>query len=126
VGAATGIAVGLQFDGFTKVATFIPIYLVLSEILRRWFGDRRGPRRVYATTLDPHLGKQVLASLTLWGVPMAIAFSGITILQTTGRPALLAIMVGVVIIVSAIASALLGAVVYLTRRVELLERDRRE
>jgi hypothetical protein len=125
IGTITGVVLGLQFHGAMRFGIFVGAFLVVSSALRYLFLSRLAPNQLYPTLFDAGLMPHLLLGLLGWGVPMGMAFSGVTMLMENDIPALIVIgLVGIAIVLSALGGLAVGACTYLMRRLLDRQKDR--
>lgn len=115
--ALVAFLVAAQLSGSTQSVAFIIVFLVTSQLPLTVL--RRAGKRIYPVALDANLGRQIVASALLWGVPMGMMFSAGLALDTFGlrmamalKIALLAAVMGL----SVVAGAAMGAFLYVIFR----------
>ena len=64
-----------------------------------------------------HLGRQIVAAMLLWGVPMGMMFSAGMVLDTLGHPMKMALMIAVAMGISLVGGAAFGVLIYVIVRV---------
>jgi hypothetical protein len=106
--------VATQVTAAMQTPALIVVFLVVSQTILTF--RRRPGQRVYPRSFDPNLGRQVVAGVLLWGVPMAMAFSAGMVLDSMGRPAEMALKVALVLSVSLIGGAGFGVLIYVALR----------
>lgn len=113
--SVVALLVATQLDASMQTTAFIVVFIAVSQLILTF--RRRAGRRIYPRSLDAHLGRQVVAGILLWGIPMGMMFSAGMVLDQTGLPAKMALMVGAVLGISLIAGAAFGVLVYVMLRV---------
>lgn len=114
LGAAAGLLVATQLEGSTQTAAFIVVFVAVSQLVLTL--RRRAGQRIYPRSFDAKLGRQVVAGVLLWGIPMGMMFSAGMVLDSMGFPAQMAIKVVAVLGVSLIGGAAFGVLIYAVMR----------
>ena len=112
--SAAALLVAMQLKGSAQTTAFICVFLVVSQLILTL--RRRAGQRIYPRSFDANLGRQVLAGVLLWGVPMGMMFSAGTVLDSIGHPAQIVLMLAVVLVISLIGGAALGVMIYVILR----------
>jgi hypothetical protein len=112
--SAAALLVAMQLKGSTQTTAFIVVFLVVSQFILTL--RRRAGRRIYPRSFDANLGRQVVAGVLLWGIPMGMMFSASMVLDSMGLPALMALKVAAVLGISLIGGAASGVLIHVTLR----------
>lgn len=114
--AVTGIALGLQLEGFPRSGAFLIVYGVMAPILSQLLTNRRATETLYPALAEPRFGRLLIVGLTGFAPFMALCFTGFAILGSMNRPILMAAEIGVVVVICAVGGLCFGAFLYLVRR----------
>ena len=114
VATAAALLVAKQLTEAMQSTAFIVVFIVVSQVILSF--RRRAGQRIYPRSLDPNLGRQVVAGILLWGVPMGMMFSAGMVLDSIGFPALMALKVAAALGISLIGGAGLGVLIYVMLR----------
>lgn len=112
--SAAALFVAMQLKGSTQTTAFIVVVLGVSQLILSV--RRRAGRRIYPRSFDASLGRQVLAGVLLWGVPMGMMFSAGMVLDSIGHPAQMALKAAIMLGVSLIGGAVFGVLIYVMLR----------
>ncbi len=112
--SAAAFLVAMQLNGSTQIAAFIVVFLVVSQSILTL--RRRAGQRIHPQSFDANLGRQVVAGVLLWGVPMGMMFSAGMFLDSMGLSTLIALKVAAVVTVSLIGGAALGVLIHAMSR----------
>jgi hypothetical protein len=102
-----GIVIAFLLPPSQRSFIFFATAVIIPFILRVLLIRRLMPSRLYAVT--PTIGDRMMLTPLNWGVPMAIIFSGFTILELWNEPILAAGIIACIWIVIGIGSLALGA-----------------
>jgi hypothetical protein len=123
IGGLVGFSVGLALDGSLRFPSFVIVFLAVSFFLMQRLSPGQGPLQGRALTSHPRLSMAMASGVLLWGVPMAILFSGMAILEPKGTPMFKLIFVGIMIVVGGLGGLAFGALLHLIRRLSEPEQD---
>ena len=112
--AAAALLVAMQLEGSTQTTAFIVVFIVVSQLVLAF--RRRAGRQIYPRSFDANLGRQVVAGVLLWGVPMGMMFSAGMGLDSMGLPGLMALKLAAVLGVSLIGGAAYGVLIHVMLR----------
>ena len=126
LGAATGTAIGLQFQGPAQLLASLVGSLVPALLLQQLFFLWKSPAKLNPTIFDAKLGRQLVAGMLLWGVPFGILFSVVWALDSIDRPAHMALGIAITMAISIPGGLFFGASIYLVKRLENPEQSRRD
>jgi hypothetical protein len=108
--SAAALMIATQLKGPTQTAAFIVVFLVVSQFILTL--RRRAGQRIYPRSFDANLGRQVVAGVLLWGIPMGMMFSAGMVLDSMGNPAQMLLKVAAVLGISLIGGAAFGVMTY--------------
>jgi hypothetical protein len=107
--SAAALVVATQLKGPMQATAFIVVFLVVSQLILML--RRRAGQQIYPRSFEANLGRQVVAGVLLWGIPMGMMFSAGMVLDPIGRPAQMALEVAAVLGVSLIGGAAFGVLI---------------
>lgn len=112
--SVTALLVAMQLRGTMQTPAFMIVLVVVSQLILTL--RRRAGQRIYPRSFDANLGRQVVAGILLWGIPMAMMFSAGMFLDSMKHPAQLVLKVLVVLGVNLIAGAGYGVLIHVMLR----------
>ncbi|MGY4508750.1 hypothetical protein [Bradyrhizobium sp. USDA 3650] len=113
--SAAALLVAMQLKESMQTTAFIVVFIAVSQLILPL--RRRAGRRIYPRSFDANLGRQVVAGVLVWGIPMGMMFSAGMVLDAMGRPAQMALMIAAVLGISLIGGAAFGVLIYVMLRV---------
>lgn len=119
--SVTALLVAMQLRGTMQTPAFMIVLLVVSQLILTL--RRRAGQRIYPRSFDANLGRQVVAGILLWGIPMAMMFSAAMFLDSMKHPAQLVLKVLVVLGISLIAGAGYGVLIHVMLRLAEAKRS---
>jgi hypothetical protein len=114
VAAVSALLVATQLEGSMQTTSFIVVFIVVSQVILSL--RRRSGQRIYPRSLDANLGRQVVAGILLWGIPMGMMFGAGMLLDPMEFPALIALKAAAVLAISLIGGAAFGVLVHILLR----------
>jgi len=118
--SAAALLVATQLKGSTQTAAFIVVFLVVSQFVLTL--RRRAGQRIYPRSFDANLGRQVVAGVLLWGIPLGMMFSADMILDSMGLPAQMALKVVAALGISLIGGGAFGVLIHVMLRLAEVRR----
>jgi hypothetical protein len=112
--AIAAFAVALQVQPTMQSAAFIFTFLIVSQLPLLLL--RPKAQRIFPIALDAQLGRQLVAGILLWGIPMGIMFGAAMALNSLGHPPEIAIKSAVALPLGAVGGAAVGLLMYVSRR----------
>ena len=118
--SVAALLVAMQMERSTQTAAFIVVFIVVSQLIL--IIRRRPGQRIYPRSFDANLGRQAVAGILLWGIPMGMMFSTALALDSIGLPAQMGLVTrialgaAVAMGVSVIGGAAFGALIYVLLR----------
>jgi hypothetical protein len=112
--SAAAVLVAMQLKGSTQTSAFIVVFLAVSQFILTL--RRRAGQRIYPRSFDANLGRQVVAGVLLWGIPMGMMFSAGMVLDLMGLPTQMALKVAAVLGISLIGGAAFGVLIHVMLR----------
>jgi hypothetical protein len=112
--SVAALLVATQLNRSTQNTAFIVVFLVVSQSILTF--RRRAGQRIYPRSFDANLGRQVVAGILLWGVPMGMMFSAGMVLDAMGLRIQIALGVALALAISLIGGAMFGVLIYVVLR----------
>jgi hypothetical protein len=114
------LLVATQLQRSMQNAAFIVVVLAVSQFILTL--RRRAGQRIYPRSFDANLGRQVVAGVLLWGIPMGMMFSAGMVLDSMGLPTRMAVSVAIAFGFSVIGGAAFGVLIHVMLRLAEVRR----
>jgi hypothetical protein len=112
--SAAALLVATQLKRSTQTTAFIVVFLAVSQFILTL--RRQAGQRIYPRSFDANLGRQVVAGVLLWSIPMGMMFSAGMVLDSMELRAQMALKVAAALGISMIGGAAVGVLKHVMLR----------